>query len=91
MLKNCTILSSAKQPSHPAAWSQKSDQVGDHHIRKINDTKNAISHELLGLEQNFKKENSWFCMLQAVAAINKKYINFEFFSAVSIKVVAKFT
>ena len=32
---------------------------------KINDTKNAISHELLGLdlEQNFKKENSWFCML----------------------------
>ena len=51
---------------------------------KINDTKNAISHELLGLdlEQNFKKENSWFCMLQAVAAINKKYNNFEFFSAV---------
>ena len=40
--------------------------------------------ELLGLdlEQNFKKENSWFCMLQAVAAINKKYNNFEFFSAV---------
>ena len=53
---------------------------------KINDTKNAISHELLGLdlEQNFKKENSWFCMLQAVAAINKRLTTLNFFSAVDL-------
>ena len=58
--KIAQFFSSAEQPSHPAARSQKSDQVGDHHIRKINDTKNAISHELLGLEKKIFKENSWY-------------------------------